>query len=142
RRFFGEHWIDAPVRPNKRGGAFCSYTVPSVNPYVMLNYTARRHDVLTMAHDLGHGLHAALAREQGVYHQGTPLTLAETASVFGETVTFGRLLEETKEPGARLALLAENIEGAIATVFRQTAMNRFEDAVHTARRTEGELSVD
>jgi oligoendopeptidase F len=77
-----------------------------------------------------------------VFHQGTPLTLAETASVFGETVTFGRLLESTTEPGARLALLAENIEGAIATVFRQTAMNRFEDAAHTARRTEGELSVE
>ena len=98
--------------------------------------------MLTLAHELGHGLHAYLARPQGVFHQGTPLTLAETASVFGETVTFGRLLDETTEPGARLALLAENIEGAIATVFRQTAMNRFEDAAHTARRDEGELSVD
>ena len=142
RRFFDDRWIDAPARPGKRPGAFCAYTVPSVHPYVFLNYTSRRRDVLTLAHELGHGLHAYLAREQGVYHQGTPLTLAETASVFGETVTFGRLLEETKEPGARLALLAENIEGAIATVFRQTAMNRFEDAVHTARRGEGELSVD
>jgi oligoendopeptidase F len=142
RRFFDERWIDAPARSGKRPGAFCSYTVPSVHPYVFLNYTARRRDVLTLAHELGHGLHAYLARGQGVYHQGTPLTLAETASVFGETVTFGRLLEETTEPAARLALLAENIEGAIATVFRQTAMNRFEDAAHTARRTEGELSVD
>jgi oligoendopeptidase F len=142
RRFFDDRWIDAPARAGKRPGAFCAYTVPSEHPYVFLNYTSRRRDVLTLAHELGHGLHAYLAREQGVYHQGTPLTLAETASVFGETVTFSRLLEETKEPGARLALLAENIEGAIATVFRQTAMNRFEDAVHNARRNEGELSVD
>jgi oligoendopeptidase F len=142
RRFFDDNWIDAPARPGKRPGAFCAYTVPSVHPYVFLNYTSRRRDVLTLAHELGHGLHAYLARGQGVYHQGTPLTLAETASVFGETVTFGRLLEQTTEPAARLALLAENIEGAIATVFRQTAMNRFEDAAHTARRTEGELSVD
>ena len=93
RRFFDERWIDAPVRPNKRGGAFCSYTVPSVHPYVMLNYTARRRDVLTMAHELGHGLHAALAQPQGVFHQSTPLTLAETASVFGETLVFERLLD-------------------------------------------------
>ena len=142
RRFFDDRWIDAPAKQGKRPGAFCAYTVPSEHPYVFLNYTSRRRDVLTLAHELGHGLHAYLAREQGVYHQGTPLTLAETASVFGETVTFGRLLEETNEPNARLALLAENIEGAIATVFRQTAMNRFEDAVHTARRSEGELSVD
>jgi oligoendopeptidase F len=142
RRFFDDRWIDAPARPGKRPGAFCAYTVPSVHPYVFLNWTSRRRDVLTLAHELGHGLHAYLAREQGVFHQGTPLTLAETASVFGETVTFGKLLEETTDPAARLALLAENIEGAIATVFRQTAMNRFEDAVHTARREEGELSVD
>ncbi|MCU1375927.1 MAG: family oligoendopeptidase, partial [Actinomycetia bacterium] len=142
RRFFDERWIDAPARTGKRPGAFCAYTVPSVHPYVFLNYTSRRRDVLTLAHELGHGLHAYLAREQGVYHQGTPLTLAETASVFGETVTFGKLLEETTDPAERLALLAENIEGGIATVFRQTAMNRFEDAAHTARREEGELSVD
>jgi oligoendopeptidase F len=142
QRFFDERRIDAPARPGKRPGAFCAYTVPSVHPYVFLNWTSRRNDVLTLAHELGHGLHAYLAREQGVYHQGTPLTLAETASVFGETVTFGRLLERTEDPAARLALLAENIEGAIATVFRQTAMNRFEHAAHTARREEGELSVD
>ncbi len=142
RRFFDDRWIDAPARPGKRPGAFCAYTVPSVHPYVFLNWTSRRRDVLTLAHELGHGLHAYLARPQGVFHQGTPLTLAETASVFGETVTFGRLLEATTDPVARLALLAENVEGAIATVFRQTAMNRFEDAVHTARRDEGELSVE
>jgi oligoendopeptidase F len=91
---------------------------------------------------MGHGLHAYLAREQGIFHQTTPLTLAETASVFGETVTFGRLLDATTDPAARLALLAESLEGQIATVFRQVAMNRFEDRVHTQRREQGELSVE
>jgi oligoendopeptidase F len=109
---------------------------------VLLNYTARRRDVLTMAHELGHGLHAALARPQGVFHHSTPLTLAETASVFGETLVFGRLLDAAKDDHERLGLLAERIDGAIATVFRQMAMNRFEHLVHTRRRTEGELSSD
>ncbi len=140
--FFDGHYIDAPVRPAKRGGAFCASAVPSVHPYVMLNYTSRRRDVLTLAHELGHGVHFALAAKQGVFHQGTPLTLAETASVFGETIVFGRLLEEDSSPSSRLALLAENIEGALATVFRQVAMNRFEELVHTARREQGELSVE
>ena len=142
RQFFEHHWIDAPVRPGKRPGAFCAYTVPSLHPYLLLNWTGRRRDVLTLAHELGHGLHAYLARGQGVFHQTTPLTLAETASVFGETVTFGRLLAETKDPSARLALIAESLEGQIATVFRQIAMNRFEDGVHTERRQRGEISVD
>jgi oligoendopeptidase F len=142
RAFFAEHRIDAPVRPGKRGGAFCSYTVPSAAPYVMLNYTARRRDVLTLAHELGHGVHAALARHQGVFHFSTPLTLAETASVFGETLVFGRLLEEAPTPASRLGLLAESIEGSIATVFRQVAMNRFEHLAHTNRRDQGELSLD
>ena len=141
-RFFSEGWIDAPPGPRKRGGAFCAYTVPSVHPYVMLNYTGRRRDVLTLAHELGHGVHAALAAEQGIYHQHTPLTLAETASVFGEALTFGRLLDAAPTPASRLALLAEDIEGAIATVFRQVAMNRFESLVHTDRREHGELSVE
>ena len=141
-RFFDEAWIDAPVRPGKRPGAFCAYTVPSRHPYLLLNWTSRRRDVLTLAHEMGHGLHAYLARDQGIFHQTTPLTLAETASVFGETVTFGRLLEETSNPDARLALLAESLEGQIATVFRQVAMNRFEDRVHNQRRDEGELSID
>jgi oligoendopeptidase F len=142
RQFFDERWIDAPVRPHKRGGAFCAYTVPSVHPYIMLNFTARRRDVLTMAHELGHGLHAALARPRGVFHQHTPLTLAETASVFGEQLVFGRMLESVPDDDARLSLLAEQLEGAIATVFRQMAMNRYEHLVHTRRRDEGELSVD
>jgi oligoendopeptidase F len=141
-RFFNEKWIDAPQRPGKRSGAFCAYTVPDHHPYLLLNWTGRRRDVLTLAHELGHGLHAYLAREQGVFHQNTPLTLAETASVFGETVTFGRLLSETTEPNQRLALLAESLEGQIATVFRQVAMNQFEDSAHTWRREQGEVSVE
>ncbi len=142
KRFFDESWIDAPVRPGKRGGAFCAYTVPSVHPYVMLNYTSLRRDVLTLAHELGHGMHAALAQPRGVFEQHTPLTLAETASVFGETLVFRRLLDAAETPASRLSLLAENIEGSIATVFRQVAMNRFEDSVHTTRREQGELSVE
>jgi oligoendopeptidase F len=141
-RFYAENWIDAPVRPGKRGGAFCSYATPSVHPYVMLNYTARRRDVLTLAHELGHGVHAYLGGSQGIFHMSTPLTLAETASVFGEEIVFGRLLDRAATPESRLDLLASSIEGSIATVFRQVAMNRFEDRVHTARRTEGELSID
>jgi oligoendopeptidase F len=142
QRFFDERRIDAPVRPAKRGGAFCASAVPAVYPYVMLNYTSRRRDVLTLAHELGHGVHFALAAPQGIFHQTTPLTLAETASVFGETIVFGRLLEEDTAPASRLALLAESLEDTIATVFRQVAMNRFEDLVHTQRREQGELSVD
>ena len=142
RSFFDGGYIDAPVRPAKRGGAFCASAVPSVHPYVMLNYTARRRDVLTLAHELGHGVHFALARRQGLFHHGTPLTTAETASVFGETIVFGRLLERAETPESRLSLLAESLEGAIATVFRQVAMNRFEDLVHTERRERGELAVE
>jgi oligoendopeptidase F len=130
------------VRDGKRGGAFCAYTVPSAHPYLMLNWTSRRRDVLTLAHEMGHGVHAALARPQGVFQQGTPLTLAETASVFGEELVFGRLLDAADSAESRLSLLAEAIEGQIATVFRQIAMNRFEDALHTARRSEGELAVE
>ncbi|MEO7198463.1 MAG: M3 family oligoendopeptidase, partial [Solirubrobacterales bacterium] len=141
-KFFDEHWIDVPPRPSKRGGAFSASTVPSVHPYVMLNWTDRRRDVTTLAHELGHGIHQYLAREQGIYHQSTPLTVAETASVFAEELVFGRLLEDADDPRSRLNLLAESIEGQIATVFRQIAMNQFEDRVHTARRDEGELSVE
>ncbi len=142
KRFFDGRWIDAPTRPGKRPGAFCAYTVPDHHPYVFLNWTGRARDVATLAHELGHGLHAYLAREQGVFHQATPLTLAETASVFGETVTNNALLATLDDPAARFALLASTLEDSIATVFRQVAMNRFEDAVHTARRSEGELSVE
>jgi oligoendopeptidase F len=142
RRFFDERWIDAPTTPGKRPGAFCAYTVSGHHPYVLLNWTGRARDVSTLAHELGHGLHAYLARPQGIFHQSTPLTLAETASVFGETVTNNALLGALDDPDARFALLAAVLEDSIATVFRQVAMNRFEDAVHTARREEGELSVE
>jgi oligoendopeptidase F len=142
QRFFDERWIDAPPGRGKHAGAFCSYAVPSVHPYVLLNFAGRRRDVLVLAHELGHGVHAALAARQGIFHQSTPLTLAETASVFGEALTFARLLDASSTPAARLALLAEDLEGSIATVFRQVAMNRFEDAVHSARRDDGELSVE
>ncbi len=142
QRFLREGWIDAATRPGKRPGAFCAYTVPGHHPYVLLNWTARTRDVATLAHELGHGVHAYLSRDQGVFQMGTPLTLAETASVFGETVTSTRLLGMLDDPNARLALLASTLEDSIATVFRQVAMNRFEDAVHTARRSEGELAVD
>ena len=141
-QFFDNAWIDGPVRPGKRGGAFCSYGVPSLHPYVLLNYTHLRRDVLTLAHELGHGVHAVLGGSQGVFHMATPLTLAETASVFGETLVFGRLLEASPSPESKLSLLAESIEGSIATVFRQVAMNRFEHLIHTQRREQGELSVD
>ncbi len=141
-RFFEEGWIDAPVRDHKRGGAFCASTVPSVHPYVLLNFTAKRRDVLTMAHELGHGLHAALAQPRGVFHQSTPLTLAETASTFGESLVAERLLAAAPDDRARLSLLTDRIDDAIATVFRQVAMNRFENLVHTRRRESGELSAD
>ncbi|MFN2612798.1 MAG: M3 family oligoendopeptidase [Solirubrobacterales bacterium] len=140
--FFDGHFIDAPPDPDKRGGAFSASTVPSVHPYVMLNYTGKRRDVLTLAHELGHGLHQTLAREQGIFHQDTPLTVAETASVFAEEVVFGRLLAEAQDPASRLGLLAEAVEGSIATVFRQVAMNQFEDRVHSTRRAEGELAPE
>ena len=113
QRFFDERWIDAPTRPGKRPGAFCAYTVANHHPYLLLNWTARTRDVLTLAHELGHGLHAILAREQGSFHQSTPLTLAETASVFGETVTNGRLLAALDDPNDQLALLASVVEDSI-----------------------------
>ena len=141
-RFFGESWIDAPPRDNKRPGAFCATNVPGVHPYVFMNYTGDRRSVLTLAHELGHGLHGYLAMPLGLFNANTPLTTAETASVFGEALTFKRLLATEEDPNRRLNLLAGRIEDSIATVFRQIAMNRFEDSVHTARREEGEVSPD
>jgi oligoendopeptidase F len=141
-RFFDERWIDVPANPGKMPGAFCEPTVPSHNPYILLNFTGKRRDVLTLAHELGHGLHAVLANPQGPFHNNTPLTIAETASVFGETIVFNRLLELADSPMSRFSLLASKVEGAIATVYRQVAMNGFEARVHNARRSEGELSVE
>ncbi len=141
-RFVDEPWIDAPLRPGKRGGAFAAPVTPSHHPYVFLNWTGTSRDVATLAHELGHGVHFHLAREQSIFHQTTPLTVAETASVFGETVTSNRLLATLDDPNQRFSLLASSLEDSIATVFRQVAMNRFEEACHSTRRTEGELSVD
>jgi oligoendopeptidase F len=141
-RFIDESWIDAPLRPGKRGGAFAAGVSPGHHPYVLLNWTSKSRDVATLAHELGHGVHFYLAREQGIFHQSTPLTLAETASVFGETVTSNRLLSMIDDPNERFAFLATTLEDSIATVFRQIAMNRFEHSCHTARREEGELSVE
>src|SRR3954453_7363608 len=140
--FFTGGYMDGPPRPGKRGGAFCSYTVPSAHPYVMLNYTSRPNDVLTMAHELGHGVHAALARPQGIFHFTTPLTLAEPASIFGENIVLERLLERAPGPAERLDLLAGALDGAVAAVFRQIAMNRFHPPIHPNRREYGELSVE
>jgi oligoendopeptidase F len=141
-RFFRESWIDAPPREGKRPGAFCATNVPDVHPYVFMNFTGDRRSVLTLAHELGHGLHGYLAQPLGLFNASTPLTTAETASVFGEALTFKRLLAQEDDPRRRLNLLAGRIEDSIATVFRQIAMNRFEDAVHTWRRGEGELSPE
>ncbi len=141
-RFFERRWIDAELRPGKRGGAFSASTVPSVHPYVFLNYTGTLRDVMTVAHELGHGVHQTLAREQGLFEQDTPLTLAETASVFGEMLVFRRLLSEERDPKTRLALLCGKIEDAFATVFRQVVMTRFEEKLHAARRGEGELPIE
>jgi oligoendopeptidase F len=140
--FFERRWIDAAVRPNKQSGAFCATTIPDVHPYVLLSFTGERRSVLTLAHELGHGVHGVLAGEQGLFNAQTPLTLAETASVFGEALTFQRLLEAESDPGRRLELLVGRLEDAIATTFRQVAMNRFEDGIHNTRRTGGELAPD
>jgi oligoendopeptidase F len=140
--FFRQRWIDAALRRDKLNGAYCMTRVPGVHPYVLMNYTGDRRSVLTLAHELGHGLHGYLAEERGPLNAETPLTLAETASVFGEALAFRRLLADADEPARRLSLLAGRLDDAIATVFRQIALNRFEDAVHRSRRQEGELSTD
>lgn len=140
--FFARRWIDAEVRTGKRGGAFSASTVPSVHPYVLVNYTGRLNDVMTVAHELGHGVHQYLSRPQGYLQADTPLTMAETASVFGEMLVFEHLLRAVSDPGTRLALLCNKIEDAIGTVFRQVTLTRFEQKVHAARRTQGELSRD
>ncbi|MBN1837631.1 MAG: M3 family oligoendopeptidase [Spirochaetales bacterium] len=142
RRFFEERWVDAAVRPGKRGGAYSHGAVPSVHPYVLMNYTGNARDVMTLAHELGHGVHQYLSRRQGMLLAETPLTTAETASVFGEMLVFQRLMAREKDPRARLSLLVSKIEDTFATVFRQVAMNRFEEAVHTDRRKEGELRAE
>ncbi|MFZ0428163.1 MAG: M3 family oligoendopeptidase [Acidobacteriota bacterium] len=140
--FFEKRWIDAPIRPGKRSGAFSHRGVPQVHPFILLNFTGNTRDVQTLAHELGHGVHQFLSNPLGSLQAGTPLTTAETASVFGEMLVFERLLGAEKDPRQRLALLMGKIDDTMATVFRQIAMNRFEDRIHHARRERGELTPD
>ena len=139
--FFARNWIDAEPRDGKRGGAFCSATVPSVHPYILVNFNGKLNDMMTLAHELGHGVHQYLAREQGLFHQSTPLTLAETASVFGEMLTFSGLLQTEQNLKLKLSLICNRLEDSFATVFRQVVMTRFEEAVHR-ERAKGELSAE
>ncbi|ENN87378.1 putative oligoendopeptidase F [Rhizobium freirei PRF 81] len=141
KRFFDEEWIDAPVRPGKAPGAFAHPTVPSAHPYVLVNYMGKPRDVMTLAHELGHGVHQVLAGGQGALMCQTPLTLAETASVFGEMLTFRALLDKTTDKRERKAMLAQKVEDMINTVVRQIAFYEFERKLHTARKN-GELTSD
>jgi oligoendopeptidase F len=141
QRFFDEGWIDAPVRPGKAPGAFAHPTVPSAHPFVLLNYQGKTRDVMTLAHELGHGVHQVLAAAQGPILSQTPLTLAETASVFGEMLTFQAVLRETTDPKKRKSLLASKVEDMLNTVVRQIAFYEFERRVHTARK-QGELTAE
>ena len=141
RRFFDEGWIDAPTRPGKSPGAFAHPTVPSAHPYVLLNYQGKPRDVMTLAHELGHGVHQVLAAPQGALMASTPLTLAETASVFGEMLTFRKLMKGITDPRQKKAMLASKVEDMINTVVRQIAFYSFERKVHEARK-EGELTSE
>ena len=140
KRFFDESWIDAGPRPGKESGAFSHPTVPSAHPYILMNFQGKARDVMTLAHELGHGVHQVLAAPQGALMAGTPLTLAETASVFGEMLTFQSLLRRQKDPVQRRVLVASKIEDMLNTVVRQIAFHRFETRLHDERRT-GELSL-
>jgi oligoendopeptidase F len=140
-RFFEGNWIDAQLRPGKDSGAFCHPTVPSVHPYVLMNYQGRARDIMTLAHELGHGVHQVLAARQGLLMASTPLTLAETASVFGEQLTFRALLAEETDPSRRRVLLAAKIEDMLNTVVRQIAFCEFERQVHDGRK-KAELTPD
>jgi oligoendopeptidase F len=142
RDFFDRSWIDAALRPGKRGGAFSSSAVPSVHPYILMNFTDKLRDVMTLAHELGHGLHQYLSRPVGYLQCDTPLTTAEMASVFGEMLTFQRLQKLYPEPRIRLAMLCSKIEDAFATVFRQIVLTRFEQLLHQTRRDRGELTCE
>ncbi|MCP5371426.1 MAG: M3 family oligoendopeptidase [Hyphomicrobiales bacterium] len=141
RRFFDERWIDAPPRPGKDSGAFSHPTVPSAHPYILMNYHGKARDVMTLAHELGHGVHQVLAAPQGTLMADTPLTLAETASVFGEMLTFRKLLENETDPATRRILLAGKVEDMLNTVVRQVAFHEFETLVHD-ERAGGELSAE
>ncbi|MFP3871908.1 MAG: M3 family oligoendopeptidase [Candidatus Natronoplasma sp.] len=138
-KFFKNDWIDAELKEGKRGGAFSAGTVPSVHPYILLNFTDKPRDTMTMAHELGHGIHQYLARDQGALQQSTPLTTAEMASVFGETILFEDLLDDVEDPETELRLIGDKLQKDFATVFRQVIMTRFEQELHQARREKGEL---
>jgi oligoendopeptidase F len=140
-KFFSQRWIDAPVRPGKATGAFAHPTTPSAHPYVLLNYQGKTRDVMTLAHELGHGVHQVLAAPNGALMAPTPLTLAETASVFGEMLTFRRLLDRTTDARQRKAMLAAKVEDMINTVVRQIAFYTFERKIHTERKA-GELTAE
>ncbi len=142
KEFFDRKWIDAELRPGKRGGAFSSSAVPSVHPYILMNFTDKLRDVMTLAHELGHGIHQYLSRPVGYLQCDTPLTTAEMASVFGEMLTFQRLLQLYPDPRIRLGMLCSKIEDSFATVFRQVVLTRFEQSLHTARHREGELTTE
>jgi oligoendopeptidase F len=141
RRFFDNRWVDAPPRPGKAPGAFAHPTVPSAHPYLLLNYHGKTRDVMTLAHELGHGVHQVLAAPQGALLADTPLTLAETASVFGEMLTFRALLARERDRAKRRALLAGKVEDMLNTVVRQVAMHSFETQLHDERR-DGELTTE
>lgn len=141
-KFFEHSWIDAAIKPGKRGGAYSASTVPSVHPYVFMNFDGKIRDVQTLAHELGHGVHQYLSRKQGPLQASTPLTTAETASVFGEMLVFQNLIKKLDDPKEKLALLMGKIDDTIATVFRQVSMNSFEHAMHTKRREDGELTTE
>ena len=140
--FFAKNWIHAPLLDGKRGGAFAHPAVPDAHPYVLVNYTGNLRDVSTVAHELGHGVHQYLAREQGYFNGDTTLVLAETASVFAELLIFHRQLEILENPAQCRAFICQKLESIFATVFRQISMNRFEDLIHNSRREQGELSAD
>jgi oligoendopeptidase F len=142
REFFDRRWVDAELRPGKRSGAFSSSAVPSAHPYILMNFTDKLRDVMTLAHELGHGLHQYLARPVGYLQCDTPLTTAEMASVFGEMLTFQRLLQMYPDAKTRLGMLCSKIEDGFATVFRQVVLTRFEQALHQARREQGELTTE
>ncbi|HBN48578.1 MAG TPA: oligoendopeptidase F, partial [Thalassospira sp.] len=141
QKFFDNPWIDVPPRAGKSSGAFAHPTVPSAHPYLLLNYHGKTRDVMTLAHELGHGVHQVLAGEQGYFLSDTPLTLAETASVFGEMLTFQSMLRAETDPKMKRIMLAGKVEDMLNTVVRQIAFFEFEKRVHTKRR-EGELTVD
>ncbi|MFW6304209.1 MAG: M3 family oligoendopeptidase [Candidatus Saliniplasma sp.] len=141
-KFFENNWIDAELKTGKRGGAYSASTVPSVHPYILLNFTDKTSDTMTMAHELGHGVHQYLARDKGVLQQSTPLTTAEMASVFGEMLLFDKLMNETEDPEKKLILLSDKLQSDFATVFRQVIMTRFEQKLHQAQREKGELKSE